>query len=117
MSFIQRNEIAGRPYAAGWFLADPENCVRLTAQALATKGTTAADGSKYIPMGTVYPSNDNKAEGIIYEDVDVSTGDMPCSLVIRGTVYEDRLPVALDSDAKTALIAKGFAFISEGGNE
>lgn len=116
MSFIQRNETVGRPYAPGWFLADPENCVRLTAQALATKGTTASDGTKYIPMGTVYPSNDNKAEGIIYEDVDVTTGDMPCSLVVKGIVLEDRLPVSIDSDAKTALVAKGFVFI-EGGEE
>lgn len=117
MSFIQTNEITGKPYVAGWFLADAEDCTRLTRQALAKDGTAAADGSKYIPAGTVYPSNDEYAEGIIYEDVDVSTGDMPCSLVVKGVVYEDRLPEALDSDAKTALIAKGFTFISEGGNE
>ena len=61
-------------------------------------------------MGTIYPSNDSNATGIVYEDVDVSTGDMPGSVVLRGVVYEDRLPVQLDSDAKTALEAAGFIF-------
>lgn len=108
MSFIQND--AGRVYAPGYFLASAD-CARISGTALAANGTSAADGSKYIKMGTVYPSNDNKAEGIIYEDVDVSAGDAPCSVVIKGVVYEDRLPVDLVSDAKTALIAKGFQFL------
>ncbi len=62
-------------------------------------------------MGTVYPANDETAIGIVYEDVEVTWGDEPGSVVTRGTVYEDRLPVELDSDAKTALITKGFTFI------
>lgn len=112
MSFIQ-TEIAGRPHAAGWFLADAEDCLRITQQASATGAETADDGSKYVPMGTIYPSNDEDAIGIVYEDVDVSTGDMPCSVVVRGTVYEDRLPEELDDDAKEALEAKGFVFLIE----
>ena len=47
----------------------------------------------------------------MYEDVEVTLGDAPGSVVTKGTVYEDRLAAALDSDAKTALIAKGFAFV------
>ena len=63
-----------------------------------------------MPMGTIYPSNDKNAVGIVYEDVDVTTGDMPGSVVLRGAVYEDRLPVELDSAAKTALEGAGFTF-------
>lgn len=111
MSFIQRNEVVGKVYAPGYFLAH-EECERKTYTALASAGTTAGFG-KYIPMGTPYPSNDNKCIGLLYEDVDVTTGDMPCSVVLSGVVYEDRLPVELDSDAKTALIAKGFKFVED----
>ena len=111
MSFIGQ-KVAGATYTPGYFL-DHEECVRKTAEIPTTLATTAADGSKYVPMGTIYPSNDNKAEGIVYEDVDVTSGNMPGSVVYKGRVIEDRLPVALDSDAKTALIAAGFVFVDE----
>ena len=110
MSFI--SEIKGKTIGAGYFLADPENCERRTHQMSASKGIAGVYGTKCIPMGTVYPANDNTAEGIVYEDVDVTTGDMPGSLVVSGTVYESRLPVTIATTAKTALTAKGFKFIS-----
>ncbi len=50
--------------------------------------------------------------GIVYQDVDVTSGDMPGSVVMSGKVYEDRLPVTLEAAAKTALIAKGFVFMT-----
>lgn len=109
MSFIGATE-EGLVYAPGYFLAH-EECERKTRQIAQTGATTAANGAKYVKMGTVYPSNDGDAEGIVYEDVDVTTGDMPGSVVLKGVVYEDRLPVALADAAKTALEAKGFTFI------
>lgn len=109
MSFVTTNKAAS--YNPGWFLADAEGCTRLTHQMKQSDATTAANGSKYIPMGTVYPSNDGSAIGIVYEDVDVTGGDMPGSVVTRGMVYADRLPVAIDPAAKTALEALGFVFI------
>ena len=111
MSFIGAVE-QGLVYAPGWFLAH-EECERKTRQMAQAGATTAANGGKYIPMGTIWPSNDQYAKGIVYEDVDVTSGDMPGSVVLKGVVYEDRLPVALDSDAKTALIAAGFVFKTE----
>lgn len=111
MSFISENK--GRIYASGWFLASPENCERRTRQINASKGVTAENGGKYVPMGTIYPANDSTAEGIVYEDVDVTTGDMPCSVVMSGTVYENRLPEKITDAVKTALTAKGFRFITE----
>lgn len=109
MSFIGNVE-EGRAYAPGWFLAH-EACERKTRQMSNVGATTAANGAKYIPMGTIWPSNDGNAEGIVYEDVDVTVGDMPGSVVLSGVVYEDRLPVDLNVNAKTALSALGFVFI------
>lgn len=100
----------GQCYAPGWFLANNEDCTRETRQIAQTGATVGADGSKYVKMGTVWPANDNTAEGIVYEDVDVTSGDMPGSVVTRAEVYEDRLPVAIAEAAKTALTGKGFVF-------
>ena len=109
MSFIGATE-TGKVYAAGWFLAH-EECVRETRQIPAEGAETADNGGKYVPMGTIYPANTAEAEGIVYEDVDVSTGDMAGSVVTKGVVYEDRLPAEIASAAKEALVAKGFVFI------
>lgn len=108
MSYIDNAK--GRTYAPGYFLADAENCVRETHQFAQSKGTDV-NGAKVIYMGTVYPSNDGNALGIAYEDVDVTCGDMPGSLVTRGIVYKDRLPVSIATAAVTALQGKGFKFI------
>lgn len=110
MSFT-KTPTTGKVYAPGYFLAkDDESCVRETRTILESGGTTAG-GGKYVRMGTIYPANNSTAEGILYEDVDVTTGDMPGSVVTKGIVYEDKLP-QLSGDAKTALIAKGFEFIT-----
>ena len=93
MSFINLND-QGAVYAPGYFLAH-EECVRETRE-MAQNSTlvkTAADGAKYIPMGTAYPTNDGNAIGIVYEDVDVTTGNMPGSVVTKGVVIEDRLAI------------------------
>lgn len=110
MSFIGAKE-QGVVYAPGWFLAH-EECERKTRQISQTGATARADGAKVVKMGTPYPANDATAVGIVYEDVDVTTGNMPGSVVLKGVVYEDRLPVALEEAAKTALEAKGFTFVT-----
>lgn len=110
MSFTANEK--GRAYAPGWFLESEVGVVRKTRQISQTGATTADNGGKYVKMGTVWPSNDTNAVGIVYEDVDVTTGDIPGSVVLAGRVYEDRLPVTLAAAAKTALEAKGFTFIA-----
>lgn len=112
MSFYTEHK-AEKAYAPGWFLAIGEPCERLTHQMEQDKAETAENGGKYIPMGTVWPSNDASAIGIVYEDVDVTAGDMPGSVVVKGTVYKNRLPVTIDSAAQAALEAKGFLFLAE----
>ena len=110
MSFIQNNGTS-KVYAPGYFLAH-EECVRVTKQIAQTGATTEANGTKYVKMGTPYPANDATAIGIVYEDVDVSSGDMPGSVVTRGTVYQDRLPSTFASAAVSALSALGFKFVA-----
>lgn len=91
MAFIgEKNE--GKIYQPGYFLAH-DDCVRETRQIAQAGATTTDNGTKYVKMGTVYPANDATAVGIVYEDVDVTVGDMPGSVVTKGIVYEDRLPV------------------------
>lgn len=92
MSFIGAGH-QGQTYAPGWFLVNNEDCSRFTKTIPQSLATTAEDGTKYVKMGTAFPSNDANAIGIIYEDVDVTTGNMPGSVVTKGEVYEDRLAV------------------------
>lgn len=103
----------GTVYAPGFFLAyNDENVTRETKE-IAQAGATEVGTTKYVKMGTPYPSNDGNCIGLLYEDVDVTVGNMPGSVVTANAeVYEDRLPVALESSAKTALVAKGFKFIA-----
>ena len=75
---------------------------------------TDGNGGKHVPMGAFYPANDSSTvEGIVYEDVDVTTGAMPGSVVLSGTVYLDRLPASPESGVQAALAAKGFRFIAQ----
>lgn len=111
MSFIERNATVGKTYAPGWFLAS-EECTRETRQ-IAQSGATSANGGKYQKMGSFYPANNSSTvEGILYEDVDVTSGDMPGSVVTKGVVYLDRLAAAPESGVQSALEAKGFKFIT-----
>lgn len=104
MSFIGDKKL-GTTYAPGYFLAyNDEDVVRETRQIAQNSALvqTTEDG-KYVPMGTAYPTNDGNAIGILYEDVDVTVGDMPGSVVTgKAVVYEDRLAITGESyDAVT----------------
>jgi hypothetical protein len=93
MSFIGEVK-KGVSYTPGWFLAkQDETCTRETREIAQSGAVTDDQGNKYVPMGTAYPSNDGNAIGIVYEDVDVTTGNMPGSVVTKGEVYEDRLAI------------------------
>ena len=105
MSFIQ-HEAKNKMYQPGWFLAFAQ-CIRRTVHVAQNHSqvVTKADGSKYVPAGALI-----SGVGLLYEDVDVSTGDMPGSVVTEGTVYEDRLPAEYDSTAKNGI--PGITFIA-----
>lgn len=107
MSFNQ-NDTSSKVYAPGYFLAH-EECARETRQFNQDSALvqTTGVGGKYVPMGTAYPTNDGNAIGITYEDVDVTSGNMPGSVVTKGVVIEDRLAITgasydADSDITSA---------------
>lgn len=110
MSFIAE-KTEGKFYQPGYFLAH-EECERKTRE-IPQSGATTVNGRKYVPAGTFYPANNSSTvEGILYEDVDVTNGNMPGSVVLKGTVYLDRLPAAPESGVQSALEGKGFKFVA-----
>lgn len=114
MSFI-KNDTSSKVYAPGYFLAH-EECTRETREIPQSMGVDTSDGGKYVPMGTVFPAVGETAEGIVYEDVDVTTGNMPGSVVTRGEVFTGRIPLSteqLTASTVAALEAKGFKFVEE----
>ena len=105
MSYIG-TVVQGKAYEAGYFLAH-EECVRNTRTIPQEGATTREDGAKYVPAGTIYPANDATAVGIVYEDVDVSTGDVAGSVVLSGVVYEGRLSEAVDTYSSATVPSGG----------
>ena len=63
---------------------------------------------KIIKAGSVYPKNATGAIGIVFEDVDMKR---PISVIVAGRVLEKRLPVTVDTTAKTELEKTGIVFV------
>lgn len=70
-------------------------------------GVVIEDGRKIIKAGTPYPSNDGDCIGLVFNDYDVTDGDVAASILIDGKVEERKLPIAIASAAKAALKAQG----------
>ena len=106
MSFI--GEVSkGSTYNPGGFLAyDDENVTRETREFAQNSALVVSDNTgKYVPAGTAYPTNDGNAIGLAYEDVDVTVGNMPGSVITgNAVVYEDKLAITGESyDAVTPI--------------
>ena len=84
------------------FLESPVGLVLKTCNVAQSLGVADGD-SKIVPAGTIIPSNDGKATGILFEAVDVTHGDHEGSAIIAGRLYKDLLPTAPASAAETAL--------------
>lgn len=95
----------GYGWNAGHFLVNDETCIRqtMTIAANHAQAVTRENGRKVVPAGAVIPANGATAKGILFEDIDVTEGAKPGSVVIAGTIYGGRLPAALASAAATAL--------------
>ena len=66
--------------------------------------TAVAVGTKkVIKAGTIYPTNDAGAKGIVLYDVDVTLGSGTGAILFEGSVKLSKLPVAPAAPAKTAL--------------
>lgn len=66
-------------------------------------GILQDDGRKVVPSGTVFPANDATAIGLVFNEVDVTNGDVPGSILVEGWVIEERLPKPIDELAKAEL--------------
>lgn len=98
MAFTGKTE--GVTYAPGYFLANNEDCTRVTMNFKNTGDTgtvTKVGTAQYIKAGTIYPSSGEGAKGLVYEDVDVTNGEAAGSVVTAGTVYVNRLPEDVSS--------------------
>lgn len=62
------------------------------------------NGRLVVKAGTVYPANDATAQGLIFQDYDVTDGDVTAALLIHGFVRGDRLPAAINANAKLSQI-------------
>lgn len=106
MAFMQTEKF----YSGNNILASEIGLIQKTkegTQAMAVE----EDGRKIIKAGTVFPANDATAEGIVFEDVDITYDEKrPISVIIAGRVIEANLPVELAEAAKTALVANGLHF-------
>lgn len=100
-------------------LVTEKNLVTFTATVLASNVTTADEhGRKYVKCGTlidatgavVTQTGSTGSEtlsatpiGVIYKTVDVTNGDMPCSLVVEGYLRADRVLDGFADKAVTAI--------------
>ncbi len=110
MSFIETGTTRG--FNAGWFLAEDEQCVRVTKTIPQNHAqvVTTEKGQKIVPCGAIFPANGATAVGILYEDIDVTKGAAPGSVVVEGRVYKDRLPAAPVAAAESAM--SGITFVA-----
>lgn len=106
MAFMQTEKL----YAGNNILASEIGLIQKTKQG--TQDMAVEEGGrKIIKAGTVFPKNDASAEGVVFEDVDMTNdGKRPISVIIAGRVIEANLPVEVNEAAKTALIANGLHF-------
>nr|DAW34235.1 MAG TPA: Head decoration protein [Caudoviricetes sp.] len=104
MSFVTNTTCTKRPN----FLESEVGLVLKTREITASMGVQ--DGIyKIVAPGTPYPSNDANAVGIVFETVDVTSGNMPGSVLVAGRVLAENLNLA--TAAKTALAGKGIVFV------
>lgn len=105
MSHVRRINGTFRPN----FLESEVGLVLKTYQISASLGTEDEYGNKIVAAGTVFPSNDGSAVGIVFEDVDVTHGDHEGSVMLAGRVLKDRLNV--QGAAETPLKSSGIVFV------
>lgn len=105
MSFTSDSQ--GRGFRAGHFLVDDEGCVRRTMTISAEHASAVTSGGRTIvPAGSPIPSDSAYAVGILYEDVDVTNGDAPGSVIVEGTISSS-VTTSISAAALTALNGAG----------
>ncbi len=64
---------------------------------------TTVGSRKIIKAGTIYPTNDSSAIGVVENDLDVTDGDKAGALIIHGFINTKKIPAAPQDLAKQAL--------------
>lgn len=75
-------------------------------QATAAGGIVVQDantGRLVIKAGTVYPANDGTAIGLVFQDYDVTDGDVNLAIMIHGFVLAEKLPRIPTDEALIAM--------------
>lgn len=89
------------------FLAS-EHMIQKTRQVTTDMANLTENKKDFVKGGTVYPSNDANAEGIVFETVDVTDGEVAASVIVSGRIYKNRLHTAPTEAAIAAM--KGITF-------
>lgn len=93
MRYTRQSVVTGNMILANdHYTAKPYDCAGLTD--LATNGI--------IPAGTIIPSNDSSAKGVLLSDVRLSENPNG-TIVTHGFIRLDKIPTAPSEDAKSAL--------------
>lgn len=79
--------------SAKHILAMPDHYVSIARKATKADGMVVKEGDRFIiKAGTIYPSNDDKAIGVVLQDYDVTESDASMAIVLHGFIRADRLP-------------------------
>ncbi|MCY6958860.1 hypothetical protein [Clostridium brassicae] len=99
-------------------LVTPSNLVTFSGTVLASGATVDERGRKYVLAGSLIDADGNVVKqtgasgsetltttpvGVLYKTVDVTNGDMPCSLVVEGYLRVDRVLNGFANKAITAI--------------
>lgn len=108
MAFMKTKQYESTPN----ILESEVGLVLKTFTAEQTNATTVND-KKIIKAGSVFPTNATGAQGIVFEDVDMTDDTKrPISVIVAGRVLEKRLPESVDPTAKTELEGLGIVFVT-----
>lgn len=70
--------------------------------------TTDALGHKVIPAGTILPTNDANAKGILLDEMNVTNGAQLAPLLVEGWILGQRLPAEPTAEAIAAMTTVHF---------
>lgn len=73
------------------------------ATASAPGQTTLVNGRRILKEGTIYPSNDASAQGVVLQDYDLTDNEQNIAIIIAGDIKSGALPEAPNVNAISAL--------------
>lgn len=65
--------------------------------------TALVNGRRILKAGTIYPSNDASAQGVVLQDYDLTDNEQNIAIIIAGDIKSGALPEAPNANAVSAL--------------